>query len=317
MKWMIYITLIFSSAISFSQTGSLVADKNKILIGDQVSLSLRYTFDASIDPNMVIYPKLESNQSINDTIEIISALEPKISTKTDNQGNELLVWQQEFTVGLYAGGNIQLGPFKAILSGDTIVSNVTTLVVETPELQEEVGFVGIKDISTDPYTFWEKVMLWLKEHWILLTIILCVILGSIGILLYLRKKPEQAAIKKPAIPLPEQWLAHLNQVEQQQLWQNGQHKLYYTEVTDTIRKFLEYKFNIQAMEQTSDEIIQALRLSSINKELMSKIQNLFSLSDLIKFAKTTPMPQENEMAMTIAKQILTDEIKTLKSNKKN
>lgn len=306
----LYILLIFSAA-GWSQTASLVTDQNKIAIGDQVNMSLRFTFDAGIDPNLILFPELATDQSLNDTIDIITADSPVRSTKTDNQGNPMMVWQQEFVIGIYAGGNIQIGPFQAIYQNDTIVSNVTTIIVETPELDDQSSFVGIKDIDTDPYTWWEKLLLWIKRHWILLTIIFVVIAAAIGLIFYLRRKPEEKVDKTPPVPLPVQWLNHLKEVEQQQLWQNGKHKLYYTEITDVIRKFLEYKFGIQAMEQTSDEIIQSLRLSSINKDLMSRIQNLFELADLIKFAKTTPLPQENEVAIQIAKQILIEEIKKL------
>ncbi|MCB9189342.1 MAG: hypothetical protein H6598_09010 [Flavobacteriales bacterium] len=313
---LIHIALFFLALTSYSQSASLVSDVNKIEIGDQVAMSLRFTFDANINPQEIAYPTFESNQTLNDTLEIIEAGVPEIKMTTDNQGKDLMIWQQNFVLGVYASGKVQVGPFYAIYQTDTILSNVTTLQVNAPELQEDQGFVGIKDISTDPYTFWEKVMLWIKEHWILLVILIIILLGSIGLAIYLRRKPEDNGPKVPEIPLPIQWMKQLEEIEKQQLWQNGKHKEYYVQVTGVIRKFIEYKYNIQALEQTSHEIIDSLRLSSIDSAMMNRIQNLFSIADLIKFAKSLPTPRENEEAMSIAKNILSAEIHQLDSKAK-
>ncbi|CAG5084899.1 hypothetical protein [Parvicella tangerina] len=310
LKWL-HIVFLFFAAPTFAQTASLVTDVNKIEIGDQIDLSIRFTFNANINPQEVIYPDIKAGKSLNDTIDIIAVKDPKIESTTDNQGKPLMIWQQDFSVGIYAGGNIQVGPFVAIYQEDTIRTNVTTIQVAVPQLEEDKGFVGIKDISTDPYTFWEKVLLWIKEHWVALLIVLLIIVGTILTAIYMRRKPEEKKPKGPVIPLPIQWMNQLEEIEKQQLWQNGKHKEYYIEVTGVIRKFIEYKYDIQALEQTSHEIIDSLRLSSIDPMMMNRIQNLFALSDLIKFAKSLPTPKENEEAMSIAKSILAAEIHLL------
>lgn len=310
-SWWTYLLCFLLSVQLFGQTGSLVTSANKVEIGDHIQMSVRFTFNADINPKEIIFPQLKADQSLNDTIDIISVDEAKFENTTDNMGNPLLVWQQNFVIGIYAGGKVQVGPFEAYYKDDTLETNVTTIQVSVPELQKDTGFVGIKDIETDPYTFWEKVLLWIKEHWIALLVVGIIIIGSIVLAIFMRRKPEDQNSKEPAIPLPIQWLNQLEEIERQQLWQNGKHKEYYIEVTGVIRKFIEYKYNIQALEQTSHEIIDALRLSSIPGTMMTRIQNLFSISDLIKFAKSLPTPQENQEAMNIAKSILAAEIEEL------
>jgi hypothetical protein len=107
-------------------------------------------------------------------------------------------------------------------------------------------------------------------------------------------------------------MAQLIAVEEQQLWQKNQHKEYYTGVTDVIRKLIEYKFDIPAMEKTSYEILSGLKLSSIDKSELNQLSRLFELADVIKFAKSTPQPEENKKAMLIAKNLLTREIEAKK-----
>lgn len=308
---LIHIIFFLMASTFVAQTGSLVTDANKIEIGDQIGVSVRFTFDANVNPADITYPKIEADQSINESIDIIYAEEPNTESSTDNQGNPQIIWQQNFVIGIYSGGNVQLGPFKAVLGADTISTNVTTIQVALPELQEDKGFVGIKDISTDPYTFWEKVMIWIKKHWIAILVVILLIIGAILTAIYVNKKPEEKVVKGPIVPLPLQWMKQLEEIENQQLWQNGKHKEYYIEVTGVIRKFIEYKYNIKALEQTSHEIIDSLRLSSIDPAMMTRIQNLFALADLIKFAKSLPTSKENEEAMSIAKSILSAEISQL------
>lgn len=319
MKYLHIILLLLISTCTFAQqsiTFSLVTEKNKIAIGDPVQVSMRINYPAHIVPSSISFPELESNQKINDTIDVIAAKAPTSVSGQDNQGNPIMTWQQDFSVGIYAGGNIEIGPFEVIIGNgeekDTILSNVATVSVETPELQEDKGFVGIKGIEKDPFTLWEKILMWLRKYWLWITIPILLILGTIFLIKYLNKKPEVQVAQTPKIPIPVQLLNKLEEVEQAAIWKEGKHKEYYSDVTDVIRKLLEYKYQIPAMEKTSDEILQSLSLSGINKNDYNQLQNLFALSNMIKFAKSSALAEENVQAMTIAKSLVKREIKKTK-----
>lgn len=311
--------LLLISVFSFGQqsiTFSLVTEKNKVAIGDPIQVSMRISYPAHITPASIEFPEFETDQAINDTIDILEANSPKTKSSTDNQGNPMMTWQQDFSVGIYAGGNIEIGPFSVIIGNgevkDTIFSNVATIAVGTPELQEDKGFVGIKAIEKDPFTLWEKIMMWLKAYWLWVLIPALLIIGTIILVKYLKKKPETSVPTEPQIPIPIQLLTKLEQVEQAAIWKDGKHKEYYSDVTDVIRRYLEYKYQIPALEKTSNEILQSLSLSSINKNDYNQLQNLFALSNMIKFAKSSAVAEENIQAMTIAKGLINKEIRKTK-----
>ncbi len=314
----IILALLLSVSLYAQQniTFSLVTEKNKIAIGDPINVSMRINYPAHIVPSSITFPELESNQTLNDTVDVLTAQSPTSVSGHDNQGNPLMTWQQDFTIGIYAGGNIEIGPFEVVVGvgeeKDTIQSNVATVAVDSPELQKDKGFVGIKGIEKDPFSIWERILLWFKEYWLWLLIPSLIIIGTIVLLKYLKKKPEVAAPSAPAIPLPIQLLEKLEQVEQAAQWKEGKHKEYYSDVTDVIRKFLEYKYKIPALEKTSDEILHSLSLSAINKNDYNQLQNLFSLANMIKFAKSMPVAEENIQAMTIAKGLINKEIRKAK-----
>ncbi len=306
----IFLFLVCSQIIGQQNiTFSLVSEKNKIEIGDYLKVSMRITYPAHLVPSELSFPVLETNQSLNDTIDVIEVLPIKTNSTSDNQGNPIMVWQQDFIIGIYAGGNIALGPFNFVHGQDTILSNIATITVNTPEIQEDKEFVDIKSIQEDPYTFWEKVWLWIKTYWMWLLIPFVLIIGIIVLVYYINKKPKEEIVSEPSFPLPDLLFQRLLQIEQEKLWQDGKHKEYYSEVTDVIRRFLEYKYEIPTLEKTSDEIIQSLHLVNVNKNDYNQLKNLFGLSNMIKFAKSLPTPEENSIAMSIAKGLITKEIK--------
>ena len=286
---------------------SLVTDKNKVEIGDPILASIRFTYPSSYDAAEIVFPQKDESTPINDTIDVWGAKDPVI--KLDEQ-NGLITWQQDLTIAVFSGGNIQLGPFKAIMGQDTLWSNVVTLSIATPDVDIKEDFKGIKTIEKDPFTWWEKIMLFVKTYWIWIVSILSLIALAI-VIPYLIKKKKEQEVKAPKIPLPIRLMSQLEEVEQKQLWQNGRHKAYYSEVTNVIRKLLEHKFDIHAMEQTSDEILASLRLSSISKTELNELSSLFELADMIKFAKSTPVPEENITAMKLAKSLVQREINTI------
>jgi hypothetical protein len=89
----------------------------------------------------------------------------------------------------------------------------------------------------------------------------------------------------------------LEALRQKQLWQSQQFKTYYTELTEILRRYISNRYAIDAMEQTSDDILSEFRR---NKELKDKkaeiklLNDVLQLADLVKFAKWQPLPDECE-----------------------
>ena len=97
----------------------------------------------------------------------------------------------------------------------------------------------------------------------------------------------------PAIITAREKLAILKDAN---LWQSGKYKDYYTDLTDIAREYLEGQFDIDAIEMTSDEILEEVRKIQLDNVIFNKLQNTLTTADLVKFAKATPSPTENENA---------------------
>ena len=111
-------------------------------------------------------------------------------------------------------------------------------------------------------------------------------------------KEEQEYIT--LIPAHITALERLDQLKSEQLWQSGAFKAYHIQVSDIIREYVENRFRIPVKESTTDEIKHLLKKTRMDKSLRKEVVSSLRISDLVKFAKANPLPQENEDCLTIA-----------------
>lgn len=101
---------------------------------------------------------------------------------------------------------------------------------------------------------------------------------------------------KPQIPAIVTAREKMAQLKDANLWQSGKYKDYYTDLTGIAREYLEGQFDIDAIEMTSDEILDEVRKINLGNSIFNKLQNTLTTADLVKFAKAMPNPTENENA---------------------
>lgn len=110
---------------------------------------------------------------------------------------------------------------------------------------------------------------------------------------------------KPKEPAHVVALRSLDKIKQQELWKAHKIKAYYTQLTDTLRVYLCDRWGIQAMEQTSAEMLGALQQEHLAKETLQEISEMLTVSDLAKFAKYVPSDDENVGALQQAVRFVT------------
>jgi hypothetical protein len=131
---------------------------------------------------------------------------------------------------------------------------------------------------------------------------LLVVIIITGIVWYLRKRrknqPVLQFIPKVTIPPHEMALQRLEALRGKKLWQSGKIKEYYTELTDIVRSYIETRYKVPALEQTSSEIIDSLSVSAdFPGSLKPGLQIVLERADMVKFAKALPVATENERSM--------------------
>lgn len=287
---------------AFAQDAKVKAelDSSAILIGQQAKLTLSIQYKVNTNARVNIqWPEIAD--TIRKEIDVVS--QSKIDTIIPDK-NDPFTFLQTKTLYLtsFDSGYWAMAPFKFIVNGDTngiftdpLLLTVSTVAVDTT--------LAIKDIK-DPYTASYSWVDWLKDNKIIVAGILLgilVICIAIYFIIKASRKPVPVVVEK-IIKIPAHIIAleKLEKLKNDKLWQEGKLKQYHISLTDIIREYIENRFKIQAMEQTTEEIIYGFRNVAIDAESKEKLRQLLLLGDLVKFAKEQPIPAENEMSMSNA-----------------
>ena len=192
---------------------------------------------------------------------------------------------------MYADKNI----VDTLYGSDTLSLLVTTFQIDSTS---HAPF-DIKPQKNLPFKFGE-ISGYVKWTVIVLIILLLLLYALKRILAHYGKNITD--IFKPAPPLPPHVEAQmaLEKLRQQRLWQEGEHKLYYSTLTDIIRAYIAGRYSVGAMEMTSDEIIDAMRGVELPQKSAMDLSDILREADLVKFAKAVPEADENEAAFRAA-----------------
>ena len=273
-------------------TISTSISRDTILIGDQVEWrSGKISIPAG---GKFIYSK--PGRNLSKSVEIIDSLRlDTLSVRNGFTDIELKAIITSFDSGSHVVPSFEFYLERADGQIDTLYYSIPTLEVNTIQI-DTLTFVpfDIKKQMNYPLTFWEV------SRWGLLA------LGIIGLiyLIYIvirNIRENKTLLGRPIVKDPPHIIAlrELEHLRKKKGWEKDQ-KQYYTELTDVLRKYIEGVFDIQAMEQTSAEIIADLSCKNIDKREFEELKELFNLSDLVKFAKYTASPQEGEAAIPVA-----------------
>ena len=213
--------------------------------------------------------------------------------------NNRLVIKQDLLITSFDSALYLLPPLKVIDGVDTVYSNQVALKVSTLPVNAEnpEEYFDIKQV-------WKPPFVWADYLPILLGILLILLLAAAAWYGWKRWKEQKSLIpfkkEEPKLPPHEQAIKELDAIREQKLWQQGLSKAYYTQITETLRRYIDGRFGINAMEMTSGEILDLIRQNDEAKPLYENLRQILSLADFVKFAKMNPLPDENDLSLANA-----------------
>lgn len=242
-------------------------DSNNITIGDQVTLTI-------------------SGESNYRTMEELSQNGVLALKQTYDSVNHL----QFTTITSFDEGehSIKFGDEDSIVLAVNDVEGVDTVNIEVKD---------IADIIKVRYTFWEIF------RWILLGLaVVAVVVAIVYVIKRLKAhKPIIELHVEPPIPPDTRALNALEELRRKELWQAGKLKEYYTDLTDIVRNYLEEAWDIPSTDMTSDETLEAFASCKAYSETNdTKLRQILKTADMVKFAKSEPLPNEHTQSMNYA-----------------
>lgn len=291
MKKLFFIFILISS-ISFSQTAIL--DTNTILIGDQIELNISVELNLNEEYN---WP--EFTDSVYKKVEIIS----QSDLKEDTTENSKIISQQ-ILLTCFDSGSYYLPPivFNKNKKTEGLLLNVNTIAINDSSAIMDITDtkIGTKDDYTAEEIEEKERNFWKRIAWIIGILML---LFLIYYLIKKYKKGESVITKRKIIVPPHiTSLNKLQNLQKKKLWQKGELKEYYSELSLILREYTENRFNFQALELPTSDITKNLK--QIDSNILSKLEFVLLKADNIKYAKGLSLEEENKESMKKSKEFI-------------
>ena len=154
--------------------------------------------------------------------------------------------------------------------------------------------------------------------WILAVLLLA--LAAFGIWYWRKHRKTKVdadgnIVRGPVIPPYDKAVGDLETLRQQKLWQSGKVKEYYSSLTDIAREYIEGQFGVNAVEMTTDDILEEIKPLHFSQETYNKLKDTMEVADLVKFAKYSSSNLESENAMNSMTEFVNESYEQYKQRK--
>jgi hypothetical protein len=266
-------------------------DSTNILLGDQLKLFLEidYPKNATVE-----FPQIAD--SLSGKIEILNKSKIDTIELSDKAFQKQIRW---YSITSFDSGSYLIEPqwFKININGkiDSVPTNGVTLNVHTMVIDTTRGLTDIKMPYSAPVTLKEVTPYIIGI--MLIAAIIFLVLYSIK--RRKKNKPFFALPVKPKEPPHVIALRELDRIKSEKIWQKDKTKQYYSEVTDVLRNYIEDRFEIRAMEQTTDEIMDSFRYRRdlLGEKSFTNLSQILTVADLVKFAKYKTLPDDDNLTL--------------------
>ena len=292
MKKLIWsILFIFSTAIVFTQSNiRLSIDTNYVEIGDQanliqeVSLANNATF---VSAPLTVFDSIYKSGMEEKEFGLFEIIE---SSDWIIQGNKRM---RKITFTAWEEGRYAIPPslLNYTVNGQRGQSNSNSIniIVHSPldpneAVNDSLRLAPIKPIIATKMDLWRDLI---RPALIGLGILLA-LLGLIYFIYRLFSK--ETPVRREPYYIKPQHIAYrrLKELQDKKPWEQGDIKGFHSDLTFAIREYLENRFNINAVEMSTGEIMRAIRKGNVSDNWVDQLQSLFNTADMVKFAKAVP-----------------------------
>lgn len=296
--------------MGFAQNGQVSIkaklDSTLLLMGKQTQLHIEIVQDKNVNGYFVN----AQADTLSKNVEVIER--PKADT-TD-LGNNRIEIKKNLIIQSFDSGLWVIPAMKYVVGKDTFSSNALNLKVIPVQVDTLKSINDFKSVEEPPFNLFDYLPDFITDYWWVYVIVMSLLLIAIIAYFKLFKKVKNTLLpKKKETPPYEEAITLLQSLKDMKLWQSGQDKEYYTRLTDILRNYIDRRFMINAMEMTSNQIVDILKKNEETKAVNEYLQQILEIADFVKFAKVRPLPDDNEVAyqraITFVEQTKPEEIK--------
>lgn len=201
-------------------------------------------------------------------------------------------WLQQFTLIVFDSAELKLPGLPVLVStGKLLTTNELTLSVYPTKGNELADMAPIRAIYREPET-WMDYWPWAAGGLALLLVLVWFVRRN-------SRKPKPVAqpvyFPPPVVSPRETALAKLSELEGRRLWKNGEEKEHHAAISMILREYLEKEYGISALESTTSEILEMLKITRFDPASGPVLKELLLGADLVKYARSE-MPESAHQA---------------------
>ncbi|MFB6258994.1 MAG: LPXTG cell wall anchor domain-containing protein [Flavobacteriales bacterium] len=268
-------------------------DTTKIRIGEQPTLTLSLEYKKEKQPSQVSFPRV--GKMLGDKVELVekSPIDTIVPFPDNDPDRRRLI--QSLKLTSFDSGYHRIPALPFTINGDTLKTDPLLFVVKGVELGKNPKPRPIKGIHRFPYT-WKA---WFQDNWHWFATAGGILLLALLLFLYYRyrKRKNETAPPVPVRPPHEIALERLDRLRTEKAWEGWGSKPYYTELTDILRHYLESRYRIPALEETTPRILHELAFTDIDDEGKGEVRKILKTADMVKFAKQRPTSAECQRSL--------------------
>ena len=292
LSFLIYILMICSVWGQDKAVLNVAVDSTQIKIGAQLNYTLQVKADSTAQvffPENPIFAPFELlEESPIDTLRTQSHfLYTKKYALIHFDSGDYFIPQQQ----------VKVDGFSKI--ADLIPIRVNPVVVDTTK-QKLFDIKPLSQVDKNYDTLISRVL------WGL--VIALLVIGISYTYLFQKRRKE---LRERELPPFDRALEELKALESVQPSEQDEYKLYYSRLTDVVRRYLEEEAKIDALESTSEELLIKLELRKdagtldLDRATLKSLKEVLKTADLVKFAKSMPEYRiANEDRRTVAHVVL-------------
>ena len=264
-------------------------DSTEILIGQQAHITLDVTLKSGMK---LVLPEFKPQQNITPGVEVVE----QSVADTSSLGDDKLKISRVYTLTSFDENIYYIPAMNVKVDGKDYKSKelaLKVLTVEVDTLHPE-KFYPPKDVQNNPFK-WED---WSTIFWMGMILTALVILAYYLYTRFKENKPIIAKVKFVKRLLPHQKaMNEIERIKANNLVSSDNQKEYYTQLTDTLRKYIEERFGFNAIE-TADLVKFAKYSTLINEN----DNNLVNAIQYINSTKMEDQPQVERVEPVLTNQ---------------
>jgi len=294
LMWFFLLAGIQTTASAAEVSAEAMVDRAVVTVGDVITLTIEVRYDDDIAPRM---------PGANTTLGDFEVRDHWSEAPQAGPGGQIVA-KSHFSLTVFSPGVVQIPAVEI-----TYVSSDGTRQgpVETEPVEVKVARV-LADKSEDIQDI--KAPLEIPRDWlpILIAFLGGAILAAFALYFFwVRNRKAALSDTGPMVPdRPPHEFAYesLDRIKRSDLLVKGEIPRFHILIAEIIRRYIEGRYRVDALEMASWEVLDGLRHSGVEKDTIPLFERFLDRCDMVKFAKSRPSANQSLETLNLAFEII-------------